>query len=401
MIVHFLGQPGQQFGTLLTKQFERASAGEFSKIHIVSAFAKNAGVARIAPALTKASAQKGNSVVAYLGIDHDGTSREAVALLQTICTDVFIIHSTRMDVTFHPKVYFFEGSKHAAALVGSSNLTAGGLYTNLEAGIFFDELAPSDSITKDLKAYIGTLCDLSKPHIKQITTANLAEMLSALPPEATLWKPSSTGKVTKAGPTAGTTLFGAGVFPSAPPLPAGTSKAAPAPAPASTPATTATPAAATGLKPPIGSIFGFWKKLSNSDVSASSSPGQIIIPKEFGKLFPPLGTKSKTPSGGFQSDVNFPVRFLGLGMNKILPNARLILYEPAPHHPRPNVEHRFTFLDKSINPDGLASGDVLVFQVLTNDPNNCWFNVYYVKQADLEYQTIRASSSGKFGALYP
>ena len=74
-------------------------------------------------------------------------------MLHTLCTDVFVVHSTRLDVTFHPKVYFFEGSQHANALVVSSNLTSGGLYTNLEAGIFFEDLEQADSVRQDLKAF--------------------------------------------------------------------------------------------------------------------------------------------------------------------------------------------------------------------------------------------------------
>ena len=36
--------------------------------------------------------------------------------------------------TFHPKLYLFKSDDHAEMVMGSGNLTEGGLYTNYEAG---------------------------------------------------------------------------------------------------------------------------------------------------------------------------------------------------------------------------------------------------------------------------
>jgi HKD family nuclease len=397
MIVHFLGQPSQvQFGALLVDHLKRAAVGEFSSIHMASAFAKNAGVARLKPAIEQAIGRRGNSITAYVGKDHDGTSREAVSLLYHLCTEVYVVHSTRLDVTYHPKVYLFEGSEHSSALIGSSNLTAGGLYTNLEAGIFFEDLQSTDSVLQELKTFLASISDVSQPHIQKISSANLSAILTAFPTEATISvaRQASSGG---AQPTqSGIPLFGPGNFPVAPPI-TGASTQAPTPASART-RTPASPRRAAG-RPPISSISGFWKVLSPSDVAAGSSPGQIIIPKQFVPLFPQLGPARRMPSGARQADVSFAVRFHGLGGVRIVPDARLVLYPPAPHHPRPNIEHRFAFHDRSINPGGLTAGDILVYETLTNDPDNCRFNVYHVPTTDREYASIRALSNRRYAAL--
>lgn len=306
-------------------------------------------------------------------------------------------------MTFHPKVYLFEGKEEASAIVGSSNLTAGGLYTNLEAAIWLEKLSSKGEEIRELKLFIESICDETKPYIKKITAANLTEILALLPPEATLWKQAlSVASKTGNGAvrTATPSIFGSGAFPTAPPLlKAVPTSSSAAPALAPPPSVSAPAATATGA--PIGSILGFWKQLSKFDVSPSSAPGQIIIPKEFATLFPPRGKSQTTDSNAVQSDVNLAVRFHGLGKVQLCTAARLILYEPAAHHPRPNIEYRFTFHDKAINPTGLSETDILVFEVLTDDPDNCWFNIYHIPAKDPQYSEIRALASRSFGPLYP
>lgn len=215
---------------------------------------------------------------------------------------MFVIHSTRPDVTFHPKLYLFEGEQECSALVGSSNLTSGGLFTNMEAGCVLTQLLPNEDVAKQLKSFVASLTDLSQPHIQKLGNNNLNTLLAALPQEVTLWKNSSANKSTGGKATNG--LFGAGAFPAAPALPAAMSAAAsktPAStATASSPATGPTGSAAgtalTGV--PIGKITGFWKQLSPWDVAPGSSPGQIQIPKQFEPLFPQLSTQTVMRSGG-------------------------------------------------------------------------------------------------------
>ncbi len=76
------------------------------------------------------------SVRISVGIDLNGTSREGLEdlLNATPNGEVWIFHNAGTP-TFHPKVCLFKNDNQAELIVGSGNLTAGGLFTNYEAGL--------------------------------------------------------------------------------------------------------------------------------------------------------------------------------------------------------------------------------------------------------------------------
>ena len=69
-------------------------------------------------------------------MDLYGTSREGLndLLEATPGGHVFVYRNSGPN-TFHPKVYVFKSTKRADVLVGSGNLTGGGLFTNYEASL--------------------------------------------------------------------------------------------------------------------------------------------------------------------------------------------------------------------------------------------------------------------------
>jgi hypothetical protein len=107
---------------------------------------------------------------------------------------------------------------------------------------------------------------------------------------------------------------------------------------------------------------GFFKRLSNNDVSLTSSPGQMIIPIQFLDFFPDLTVqKDESPTGGpRQLAAEFQVTFVDGAFSKTV-LARVIYYEPAITHPRPNAEIRFTFRDREVL-GRLSADDVLRFE---------------------------------------
>ncbi|HQA74233.1 phospholipase D-like domain-containing protein [Flavobacterium sp.] len=48
----------------------------------------------------------------------------------------------RNDIVFHPKIYLFENDKEKTSIVGSTNLTGGGLTSNFEVNTIFNEKKP-------------------------------------------------------------------------------------------------------------------------------------------------------------------------------------------------------------------------------------------------------------------
>jgi HKD family nuclease len=134
MQAKILEQPEDvRIGDLINEQLRHT--GRFSRVILLVAFAKASGIAHIEDMLVQFKNKPGTRIDICVGVDHDGTSREALELLFQLSDNLFIVHSTRLDVTFHSKVYFFTGSVDARAIIGSSNLTAGGLLTNIETAV--------------------------------------------------------------------------------------------------------------------------------------------------------------------------------------------------------------------------------------------------------------------------
>jgi hypothetical protein len=97
--------------------------------------------------------------------------------------------------TFHPKVYAIEGPEHATFIIGSGNLTKGGLFTNYEAACLVDlDLHDNGDVSflNDVRAFYTAL--KSDPACCKPLTEQLLEDLAADPTlviysEADLTKP--------------------------------------------------------------------------------------------------------------------------------------------------------------------------------------------------------------------
>ena len=99
------------------------------------AFVKRSGTRHIAAAVSTFAQTSHVEIVS--GIDHRGTSAERLRdLLDAVAPDgrVIVFHN-RLPMTFHPKVYLFKSPRSAEVLIGSGNLTEGGLFTNYEASL--------------------------------------------------------------------------------------------------------------------------------------------------------------------------------------------------------------------------------------------------------------------------
>ena len=119
-------------------------SGKWTHFRAAVAFVKRSGVRHVAPGLA-AFARTGH-VEIIAGIDHQGTSFEGLKdLLDAVSPGgrIIIFHN-RLPFTFHPKVYLFKSPAAADVMIGSGNLTEGGLFTNYEAGLRFS-LDRSDS----------------------------------------------------------------------------------------------------------------------------------------------------------------------------------------------------------------------------------------------------------------
>jgi len=125
-----LNQPFQgQLGNVL---IDKIKSNDYTHVTIFSAFAKNSGVLRLKVYLEKFKKLDGKTD-AFIGIDLDGTSYEALLNLYSLCDSLYVIHSENISTTYHSKIYLMENETSAWCAIGSNNLTGGGLWTNFES----------------------------------------------------------------------------------------------------------------------------------------------------------------------------------------------------------------------------------------------------------------------------
>lgn len=100
------------------------------------AFAKSSGVRHIAKPLRSFASRKGTTTRLSIGISSQGTSLEGLQDLWRLVSglgDLYVFHEgSGLQTSFHPKAFLFRNESEAMVVVGSSNLTEGGLFVNHE-----------------------------------------------------------------------------------------------------------------------------------------------------------------------------------------------------------------------------------------------------------------------------
>ncbi|GGK08990.1 phospholipase D-like domain-containing protein [Parabacteroides faecis] len=161
-------------GSLLVELISEKAYGAFTAI---SAFASEGGVNGIAKHLSKAKDHL-KKITIIVGVDQKGTSEEALKALLKIGVKVFIYYQ-KGNAIFHPKIYLFEGSNKSELILGSSNLTVQGLFSNVEASLWITlDVNDEDDIAviNQLKSNFSTLFDQTDVNLQPLTQ-ELIEML--------------------------------------------------------------------------------------------------------------------------------------------------------------------------------------------------------------------------------
>jgi len=134
----------QPLGTkrLLGELQNSLESAEYEEFYIMVAYAKSGPLHRLRSYIDNWK-RNGKSIHAIIGIDQQGTSKEALELSLQLFDNVYITNDAR--VTFHPKTYLFKGPTAANVFVGSNNLTVGGTESNFEAAICIELDLPADN----------------------------------------------------------------------------------------------------------------------------------------------------------------------------------------------------------------------------------------------------------------
>lgn len=147
-------------GQLGNRLIELLGSPHYHTLNIVVAFAKNSGVLRIKEALERFR-ERGGIINAYVGVDLGGTSYEALTALLLHTDSLNIVHSENGQ-TFHPKIYQFLGNEKDLLIVGSHNLTGGGLWTNFESSIIIPTTSSERTTVSELNKYFEDLASLKE-----------------------------------------------------------------------------------------------------------------------------------------------------------------------------------------------------------------------------------------------
>jgi hypothetical protein len=157
MRVEFVAQPYEDESNLCQFIEGACEDSDCAGLIFVVAWAKRSGLGVVAEDL-RAFRGRGGTSTLLVGISQGGASRQGLEMAADLFDRVFIVHDE--GVTFHPKVYLAEGSTRARLLVGSANLTAGGLQANYEASLHveLDLAEPADVALRDeIRAYVQRL----------------------------------------------------------------------------------------------------------------------------------------------------------------------------------------------------------------------------------------------------
>lgn len=126
----------------------------------------------------KLRAHKGKTT-AFIGIRNDITTIQGARRLLDLGVTLYTVDTGTRRVIYHPKIYLVRGAQHAKLIVGSANLTPGGLNNNIEAGIVV-ECDLGDEADRTLVESIEASFDAAQAeHPDNITRINAPAQLDA------------------------------------------------------------------------------------------------------------------------------------------------------------------------------------------------------------------------------
>lgn len=144
MAIQLLLNLNYPIGNIINQELQNANTAKMAV-----AFLKYSGVKVIEKSLDHCLKNNG-SVEIIAGLDFKTTDPQSmhyfIQLQKQISNLKFYCYGdkeeNKTDVIFHPKIYLFEKGRETTGIVGSTNLTRGGLLTNFEVNVVIKETKP-------------------------------------------------------------------------------------------------------------------------------------------------------------------------------------------------------------------------------------------------------------------
>jgi len=179
--MEIINQPrAGKLGDKLIELLRKSGVERFDIFYITVAYIRRSGVIRLKSSMEEFK-EAGGIVKSIAGIDQKNSSIEGLQMLAELSNEMFIFHNEVPNMTFHPKLYIFEKQNHkATVLIGSGNLTEGGLYTNYELkSIFeFDLTIPEENRKfEEIKSVFISYSDTSSPLCKVATPDQIRALI--------------------------------------------------------------------------------------------------------------------------------------------------------------------------------------------------------------------------------
>lgn len=190
MELKFIGQGLDPESNITVGDFviDSLTSESFNSFNAFVAFVSASGLTNIIDEML-AFKRLGGNIKLYVGVNLNATSKEALEKLLEHGIESYIIYSPN-NIIYHPKIYAFEGDDATRAIIGSSNLTASGLFQNMEASVCVDFESDDENgsvFLAEIYDHFNTIINQEHPSC-QLLTQEVLEILIAnkiVLPEAT------------------------------------------------------------------------------------------------------------------------------------------------------------------------------------------------------------------------
>jgi len=139
MSIQILSNLNYPIGNIINQELQNAKSAR-----IAIAFLKLSGLKMIEKSIDQCLKNNGNIEI-IAGLDFKTTDPQSMHYLIQLQKQVpnlkFYCYGdkeeNKTNIVFHPKIYLFQKNNETTGIVGSTNLTRGGLMTNFEANVDF------------------------------------------------------------------------------------------------------------------------------------------------------------------------------------------------------------------------------------------------------------------------